>query len=114
MRATLTAPSKEIIDAGRPRSKRQPFNRKAKRLKTILKKIKRAPFNRRDRRATDQILRQRIVGDGMLSVSQQIIDRGFGTGFFINLLMITAQANDGPGLLSASGLPGKVPGTTTE
>ncbi len=116
MRPAIADAGEEIVDAFIALAKGKARAGKAERCQLGLEKVERAAFMRRDRRAADQPLRQI---DGMRrpgthqSRSSSLTDV-FDRVFSSTCLMITAQESDGPGDPSARGLPGSVPGTTTE
>ena len=115
MRACPAAPREQIVDSGITFAKGKPLTGETKARQFGFQTVQRAAFLRRHRRAADQSLRQfnsmrRRPHQSRNSSLTEVLDRVFSSTF----LMITAQESDGPGVPSASGLPGSDPGTTTE
>ena len=116
MRAVTATAGEQIVDPRITLTKGQALADKAKRRQLILKTVERTAIMRRHRRAADQPLcqrdsmRRRQRHQSRSNSLTEVFERVFSSTF----LMMTAQASDGPGAPSASGLPGSVPGTTTE
>ena len=90
----------------------QPGDGEAQRLQQLRQNILRAVIRRGDGGAADQCLGK---GDGVGGQSRsnsliEVLERVRSS----TRLTITAQYSDGPGVPSGKGLPGSVPGTTTE
>ena len=116
MRAFGATAGEQIVDAVITCAERQSLADKPKRRQFALETGERAALMRRHRRAADQPLcqlysmRQRRTHQSRSNSLTEVLERVFSS----TCLMITAQASDGPGDPSASGLPGSAPGTTTE
>ena len=116
MRATIADAGEQIVDTVRSLTKGKPRAGKAKRRQLSLEKVERAAFQRCHRRTADQPLcqrnsmRRRRPHQSRNRSLTEVFERVFSS----TCLMITAQESDGPGDPSASGLPGRLPGTTTE
>ena len=116
VRAAITYTRKQIVDPLRALAKGKPRADKTERRQLALKQVERAALVRRHRRTADQPLRQfdsmrrRQPHQSRRRSLTEVFERVFSS----TCLMITAQDSDGPGEPLASGLPGSVPGTTTE
>ena len=106
---------KQIVDAIIALAKGQARAGKPDGRQLCLEKVDCPAFGRGYRRTADQPLRQiNCMRLGVHQSRSRSLTDVFDRVFSSTCLMITAQDKDGPGVPSASGLPGNVPGTTTE